>query len=53
MLHKVAKYDKSRLVPNEDKNVSPTYLQKAIDKHRKASFAPSLDEDYNAITGDT
>lgn len=52
MLHRVAKYDKSRLVPNEDLKVSPAFLQKTIDKYRKAGFAfLSLDEVYNIITG--
>ena len=51
MLHRVAKYDKTRLVPNEDLKVSPAFLQKAIDKYRKAGFAfLSLDEVYDVIT---
>ena len=52
MLHRVAEYDKSRLVPNEDLKVSPAFLQNAIDKYRKAGFAfLSLDEVYDIITG--
>lgn len=51
MLHRVAEYDKSRLVPNEDLKVSPAFLQKTIDKYRKAGFAfLSLDEVYDVIT---
>lgn len=51
MLHRVTKYDKTRLVPNEDLKVSPAFLQKAIDKYRKAGFAfLSLDEVYDVIT---
>jgi len=51
MLHRVAEYDKSRLVPNEDLKVSPSFLQKTIDKYRKAGFAfLSLDEVYDVIT---
>lgn len=51
MLHRVAEYDKSRLVPNEDLKVSPVFLQKTIDKYRKAGFAfLSLDEVYDVIT---
>ena len=33
MLHRVAEYDKSRLVPNEDLKVSPAFLQNTIDKY--------------------
>ena len=52
MLHRVAEYDKSRLVPNEDLKVSPTFLQKTIDKYRKAGFLfLSLDEVYDVING--
>lgn len=52
MLHRVAEYDKSRLVPNEDLKVSPAFLQKTIDKYRKAGFAfLSLDEVFDIITG--
>lgn len=52
MLHRVAEYDKSKLKPNEDLKVSPTFLQKTIDKYKKAGFAfLSLDEVYNVITG--
>ena len=52
MLHRVAEYDKSRLVPNEDLKVSPAFLQKTIDKYRKAGFAfLSLDEVYDIIIG--
>lgn len=52
MLHRVAEYDKSRLVPNEDLKVSPAFLQKTIDKYKKAGFAfLSLDEVHNIITG--
>ena len=52
MLHRVAEYDKSRLVPNEDLKVSPAFLQKTIDKYRKAGFVfLSLDEVYDVITG--
>lgn len=52
MLHRVAEYDKSRLVPNEDLKVSPAFLQKTIEKYRKAGFAfLSLDEVYDIITG--
>ena len=52
MLHRVAEFDKSRLVPNEDLKVSPAFLQKIIDKYRKAGFAfLSLDEVYDVITG--
>lgn len=51
MLHRVTDYNKSRLVPNEDLKVSPTFLQKTIDKYRKAGFAfLSLDEVYDVIT---
>lgn len=54
MLHRVAKYDKSRLVPNEDLKVSPAFLQKTIDKYKKASFSfLSLDEVYDVVTGRT
>ena len=52
MLHRVAEYDKSKLKPNEDLKVSPAFLQKTIDKYRKAGFAfLSLDEVYDVITG--
>jgi peptidoglycan/xylan/chitin deacetylase (PgdA/CDA1 family) len=52
MLHRVAEYNKSRLVPNEDLKVSPAFLQKTIDKYRKAGFAfLSLDEVYDIIIG--
>lgn len=52
MLHRVSEYDKSRLVPNEDLKVSPGFLQKTIDKYKKAGFAfLSLDEVYEVITG--
>ncbi|MBO7044851.1 MAG: polysaccharide deacetylase family protein [Prevotella sp.] len=51
MLHRVAEYDKSRLVPNEDLKVSPAFLQKTINKYKEAGFAfLSLDEVYNVIT---
>ena len=51
MLHRVAEYDKSRLVPNEDLKVSPAFLQKTINKYRKAGFVfLSLDEVYYVIT---
>ena len=54
MLHRVAEYDKTRLKPNEDLKVSPTFLQKTIDKYRKAGFVfLSLDEVYDVITGKT
>lgn len=52
MLHRVADYDKSRLVPNEDLKVSPAFLHRTINKYRKAGFAfLSLDEIYDVITG--
>ncbi|MBQ9232302.1 MAG: polysaccharide deacetylase family protein [Prevotella sp.] len=52
MLHRVAEYNRSRLVPNEDLKVSPAFLQKAISKYRKAGFVfLSLDEVYNVING--
>ena len=51
MLHRVAEYDKSRLPPNEDLKISPAFLQKTIDKYRKAGFAfLSLNEVYDVIT---
>lgn len=51
MLHRVAEYDKSRLVPNEDLKASPAFLQNTIDKYRKAGFSfLSLDEVYDVIT---
>ena len=54
MLHRVAEYDQSRLVPNEDLKVSPLFLQKTIDKYRKAGFAfLSLDEVYDVLKGKT
>lgn len=54
MLHRVAEYEKSRLVPNEDLKVSPAFLQKTIDKYRKTGFAfLSLDEVYDVVTGRT
>lgn len=54
MLHRVAEYDKSRLVPNEDLKVSPAFLQNAIDKYRKAGFVfLSLDEVYDVLKGKT
>lgn len=54
MLHRVAEYDPSRLVPNEDLKVSPLFLQKAIEKYRKAGFAfLSLDEVYDVLKGKT
>lgn len=54
MLHRVAEYDKTRLVPNEDLKVSPAFLQKTIDKYRKAGFAfLSLDDVYDVVTGKT
>lgn len=54
MLHRVAEYDKSRLVPNEDLKVSPSFLQKTINKYRKAGFAfLSLNEVYDVVTGRT
>ncbi len=52
MLHRVAEYDKARLVPNEDLKVSPTFLQKTINKYRKAGFLfLSLDEVHDVIIG--
>ena len=52
MLHRVAEYDKSRLAPNEDLKISPAFLQKTIDKYRKAGFTfLSLDAVYDIITG--
>ena len=52
MLHRVAEHDKRRLKPNEDLKVSPTFLQKVIDKYRKAGFAfLSLDKVYEVLTG--
>ncbi len=52
MLHRVAEYDKHRLKPNEDLKISPTFLQNAIDKYRKAGFAfLSLNEVYEVLTG--
>ena len=52
MLHRVAEYDKGRLVPNEDLKVSPSFLQRTIDKYRKAGFSfLSLDNVYDVITG--
>ena len=54
MLHRVANYDKTRLKPNEDLKVSPSFLQKTIDKYRKAGFVfISLDELYDIIMGKT
>lgn len=54
MLHRVAQYDKTRLKPNEDLKVSPYFLQKTIDKYRKAGFIfISLDELYDIIMGKT
>lgn len=51
MLHRVAEYDKNRLVPNEDLKVSPAFLQKTINKYKKAGFVfLSLDEVYDVIT---
>lgn len=51
MLHRVSEHDKSRLIPNEDLKVSPTFLQKTIDKYRKAGFSfLSLDEVYDVLT---
>lgn len=51
MLHRVSEHDKSRLVPNEDLKVSPTFLQEVIDKYRKAGFSfLSLDEVYDVVT---
>lgn len=52
MLHRVAEYNKSKLVPNEDLKVSPAFLQMTIDKYKKAGFAfLSLDEVYDVIMG--
>lgn len=52
MLHRVAEHDKHRLKPNEDLKVSPTFLQKVIDKYRKAGFCfLSLNEVYEVLTG--
>lgn len=52
MLHRVAEYDQSRLKSNEDLKVSPSFLQKTINKYRKAGFIfISLDELYDIITG--
>lgn len=54
MLHRVAEYDQSKLKPNEDLKVSPAFLQKTINKYRKAGFTfMSLDEVYDIITGKT
>ena len=51
MLHRIAEYDPSRLVPNEDLKVSPLFLQKTIDKYKKAGFTfLSLDDVYDVIT---
>ena len=51
MLHRVAEHETTRLVPNEDLKVSPAFLQKTIDKYRKAGFYfLSLDEVYDVIT---
>lgn len=52
MLHRVAEYDNTKLIPNEDLKVSPAFLQKTIDKYRKAGFAfLALDEVYDIIKG--
>lgn len=52
MLHRVAEHDKYRLKPNEDLKISPAFLQKVIDKYRKAGFAfLSLNEVYEVLTG--
>ena len=54
MLHRVAEYAPSKLVPNEDLKVSPLFLQKTIDKYRKAGFDfLSLDEVYDVLKGKT
>ena len=54
MLHRVAEHDMCRLKPNEDLKVSPVFLQKTIDKYRKAGFSfLSLDEVYDVVTGKT
>lgn len=54
MLHRVAEYDKSKLKPNEDLKVSPSFLQKTINKYKKAGFVfLSLDEVYDVITSKT
>lgn len=52
MLHRVAEHDKTRLKPNEDLKVSPAFLQKVINKYRKAGFQfVSLDEVYDIVIG--
>lgn len=54
MLHRVAEYDKLRLIPNEDLKVSPAFLQRTIEKYRKAGFSfISLDEVCDVVTGKT
>lgn len=51
MLHRVAEYNKSRLVSNEDLKVSPAFLQKTINKYKKAGLVfLSLDEVYDVLT---
>ena len=52
MLHRVAEYDKHCLPPNEALKVSPIFLQKTIDKYKKAGFLfLSLDDVYDILIG--
>lgn len=50
MLHRVSKHEKGRLIPNEDLKISPSFLQKVINKYRKAGFDfLSLNDIYKII----
>ncbi len=54
MLHRVGEHDKTRLRPNEDLKISPRFLQKVINKYKKAGFTfISIDEVYETIAGKT
>ena len=53
MLHRVADYDKRSLPSNEALKVSPIFLQKTINKYRKAGFLfLSLNDVYDIIVGE-
>lgn len=50
MLHRVCEHCKGHLRPNEDLKISPSQLQRIIEKYKKADFAfLSLDEIYDIM----
>lgn len=51
MLHRVSEFDESRLYPNENMKVSPSFLEKIIEEYRHQGFDfLSLDEVYTLLS---